>query len=372
MSVMHIQDESVFDYDTLDGATRMFVLEKTQSIHSRLKRTAEDIIAVGQALLDVKETLKAQGYLACFQRWLSSEFDMSRRMAVRFMQVARRFGKKNANLAFFSASVLYELAQPITPDTIVEMVESGQIPATLPAIREAIQQERNEHIIKGTPVESPPPRPMIQVQSLTSLNDIFPGIGEFMEKRPPVPESWALPPEMRQGGVPKALQSSASNEWFTPAEYLDAARELMGIIDLDPASNALANEVVQAKRYYSIDDDGLQSDWSGRVWLNPPYGFQDGRSNQEIWTQRLIQQYTDGITEEAVLLVNANTEAKWFQPLYKYLICLTNHRIRFYNHSGESSQPTQGNAFVYFGPRRQRFIEIFKRFGTVIQEAQHD
>lgn len=166
-----------------------------------------------------------------------------------------------------------------------------------------------------------------------------------------------------------ALQSSESNEWYTPAQYVDAARSLMGGIDIDPASNVLANEIIQASCYYDASTNGLDKLWTGRAWLNPPYGFTEGRSNQEVWTSRLIEQYQSGITTEAVLLVNANTEAKWFQPLYDYLICFTNHRIRFYSQNGDSSQPTQGNALVYFGCQRQRFIELFSVFGVVLERV---
>lgn len=169
-------------------------------------------------------------------------------------------------------------------------------------------------------------------------------------------------------GVPTALLTSETNEWFTPSQYVDMARELMGGIDLDPASNAYANEkVVQATTYYDIQTNGLNKEWRGRVWLNPPYGRDEGGSNQEAWSRRLIEQYEAGITKEAILLVNANTEAKWFQPLYNYLICFTNHRIRFYNTEGTPSQPTQGNAFIYFGNQTERFTELFSTFGVIIR-----
>lgn len=176
--------------------------------------------------------------------------------------------------------------------------------------------------------------------------------------------------ERQSQGVPSALQTSESNEWYTPSIYIEAVRELMGEIDIDPASNAYVNEkIVKATTYYNIEANGLSKKWNGRVWINPPYGYASGSNNQGTWSHYLIRQFEDGITKEAVLLVNANTEAKWFQPLYDYLICFTNHRIRFYNIDGISSQPTQGNAFVYFGHQRQRFIQVFKQFGTIVRKV---
>jgi len=167
-------------------------------------------------------------------------------------------------------------------------------------------------------------------------------------------------------GTPAALQMSESNEWYTPKEYVNAARELMGGIDLDPASCAFANETVKAADYYDITQNGLDKEWTGRVWLNPPYGFDGGISNQERWVNRLIEQYPHNTTE-AVLLVNAVTDRKWFQPLWDFPICFTDHRIRFYNTDVEAGQPTHGNALIYLGLQEKEslFVALFKQFGPI-------
>lgn len=170
----------------------------------------------------------------------------------------------------------------------------------------------------------------------------------------------------RMNGTPKALQISDYNEWYTPAPYLETVRQLMGAIDLDPASNDMANRVVQASTYYTAVTNGFDKEWRGRVWLNPPYGRENGDSNQERWSGRLISQYARGITTEAVLLVNAVTDRKWFQPLWDYPICFVSERIRFYDEHGEFGQPTHGNVFVYFGKNPARFATLFQQYGRIV------
>ncbi|HYU73392.1 MAG TPA: DNA N-6-adenine-methyltransferase [Ktedonobacteraceae bacterium] len=167
--------------------------------------------------------------------------------------------------------------------------------------------------------------------------------------------------------LPRLLSKSV--EWYTPTLYIKAAREVMnGIIELDPASCEIANRVVQASRYYDIKINGLLQPWKARsLWLNPPYGRGDGnRSNQEIWTCKLIAEYEAGNVEEAILLVNAATDTGWFQRLWRYSICFVKQRIDFYTSEGSLGGPTHGSVFVYFGPRTERFSEVFSQFGHVI------
>ncbi|MEO0373395.1 MAG: hypothetical protein AAF329_01980 [Cyanobacteria bacterium P01_A01_bin.17] len=66
--------------------------------------------------------------------------------------------------------------------------------------------------------------------------------------------------------------STATSEHFTPPYIADLARKVMGGIDLDPASCELANEIIQAKKFYSIEDNGFEQVWSGNIFLNPPGG----------------------------------------------------------------------------------------------------
>ena len=61
-------------------------------------------------------------------------------------------------------------------------------------------------------------------------------------------------------------------EWLTPKYITDA----LGPFDLDPCSPAERRPWDTAKIHWGIDCehpiDGLEEDWFGRVWCNPPYG----------------------------------------------------------------------------------------------------
>lgn len=161
---------------------------------------------------------------------------------------------------------------------------------------------------------------------------------------------------------PKAEKAPPSDEWYLPPQYAASVRKVLGAIDLDPASCELANKTIQAAKIYTIETDGFDKPWTGRVYLNPPYN--DGGSAR--WSARLIEQYEAGVTTEAILLVNASTERSWFQPLWQFPICFTDHRIAFYEPNGERSQPRYGNAFVYLGSDLESFRAEFRQYGAVV------
>lgn len=128
-----------FDYSTLDETLRILLQTKADAIRVRLQRQAEDIIATGQDLIEIKEKLQHGQFLD----WLRAEFNLNLRTAQRFMQVATRFGGiKSDSVSFLPASVLYELASPSTSDEIVEDVLTGLIPANAKSIKKAKEDQQ--------------------------------------------------------------------------------------------------------------------------------------------------------------------------------------------------------------------------------------
>jgi len=168
---------------------------------------------------------------------------------------------------------------------------------------------------------------------------------------------------------PHVSQNSGENEWYTPSEYIVSAKEVMGEIDLDPASCEKANKIVGAKKIYTEETDGLdeKNKWAGKVWMNPPY---DGKLIK-LFASRYAEGVVsgkvtvEGITE-GIVLVNNATETGWFAELVSVssAVVFVTKRIRFIDTFGNASgSPLQGQALIYSGDRPARFLKEFAKFG---------
>ena len=158
------------------------------------------------------------------------------------------------------------------------------------------------------------------------------------------------------------LTSSASDEWYTPLEYIELARLVMGSINMDPASNAIAQQWIKAAIYYTAKQNGLAQEWKGCVWLNPPYG---GQVSQ--WVEKAIEEHKKGNVSQAILLVRPAAGSAWYQRLSALYPCCTLHkRIKFIDAKNEQQKsPVHGNVFFYIGDRIDTFRAHFSTIGVV-------
>jgi hypothetical protein len=171
------------------------------------------------------------------------------------------------------------------------------------------------------------------------------------------------------GNHVRGTLGTGDNEWFTPAQYIAAARAVMGGIDIDPASHPLAQKTVDAKDYCTRDGgdnslrNGLEWPWRGKVWLNPPYG----RDDIGPFVDKLLAEVRCGNTTAAILLTHNYTDTDWFQAAVSMVdaLCFTKGRINFYNDRGEVCNPTQGQVFLYYGRDIEGFQQVFGAFGFV-------
>ena len=174
-------------------------------------------------------------------------------------------------------------------------------------------------------------------------------------------EKAKLQNQIMQVVPPHVSFNSGENEWYTPPELIEAARETMESIDLDPASCAVANETVQATEYFDITANGLNQKWHGNVWLNPPYASDlIGK-----FADKVTQSYKDGDIEQAIILVNNATETNWFYTLISTAsaVVFTKGRVKFRMNNGSTGAPLQGQALIYMGGNPTAFTLNFLEFG---------
>lgn len=92
----------------------------------------------------------------------------------------------------------------------------------------------------------------------------------------------------------------ASDEWYTPAHVFKA----MGVrFDLDVASPG-HNVAPWIPANDTFTSDALEREWSGFVWMNPPFG---GRNGVVPWLDKF---FAHG---NGVALVPDRTSASWWQ-----------------------------------------------------------
>jgi ParB family chromosome partitioning protein len=174
--------------------------------------------------------------------------------------------------------------------------------------------------------------------------------------------------EIREGKHVRGTFGTGENEWYTPEQHIELARQVLGTIELDPASSHVANQTVKAERFFSQETNGLEKEWAGNVWLNPPYA----QPAIAQFADKMVAEWQSGRVTAAIVLTHNYTDTAWFQTLARAAaaICFTRGRVRFVSPAGELAAPTQGQAFFYFGPETDIFADVFGQIGFVAEVRQ--
>lgn len=182
-------------------------------------------------------------------------------------------------------------------------------------------------------------------------------------------------------------QTSGIVEYYTPKQIIEAARQTMDGIDLDPASSERANQSIAATVYFSQERDGLSQEWnvcgqSTRVWMNHPFGREDPpcdsgctkkhahhwnhHHGNHKWIQKLIAEFKSGRVSQACCITFASTSEAWFQPLLRQPQCYLSPRTNYILPNGETLKGvSKGSVVTYFGPNVNRFKTAFESLGVV-------
>ncbi len=157
------------------------------------------------------------------------------------------------------------------------------------------------------------------------------------------------------------LMTSGKQTWRTPGAVLNMVRAV-GPIGLDPCGGL--GDLVNARVSYRLPIDGLATRWDvlepGEVaYVNPPY------SEVARWSEAIYASGSMGKVE-IIALVPARTDTAWWNdwlaPPLAQAVCFWRGRIKFVGGSNSAPFPS---ALVYFGPRADRFAEVFSPRGAI-------
>ena len=139
--------------------------------------------------------------------------------------------------------------------------------------------------------------------------------------------------------------SSQSDDWETP-HWLFQELDREFHFTLDPCATP-AN--AKCKQFYTKEDNGLTKDWTGVVFLNPPYGRNVGK-----WIRKAYFESQRGVT--VVCLLPARTDTVWWHRYcLKGEIRFLKGRVKF---GGAKNSAPFPSVIVIFKGQRERKKDI--------------
>lgn len=115
-------------------------------------------------------------------------------------------------------------------------------------------------------------------------------------------------PKSQEGGSTLGVHfSSATPEWPTPQGLFDELSFVYGGFSLDPCATV---QNAKCQKFFTQEDDGLRQPWTGKVFLNPPYGREIGR-----WVKKAWEESQKGAL--VVCLLPARVDTRWWHDYAK-------------------------------------------------------
>ena len=129
------------------------------------------------------------------------------------------------------------------------------------------------------------------------------------------------------------LFTSMSCEWATPKALYEQLAAEFGPFDLDPCPFGYSDLV-----------SGLALEWTGRVFVNPPYGRQIGR-----WIHKAYESALRGVL--VVCLIASRTDTAWWHDyvMKAHEIRFLRGRLHFNDEKGRAPFPSAVVIFLPLG-----------------------
>ena len=153
------------------------------------------------------------------------------------------------------------------------------------------------------------------------------GAGQDTARRAPKKTAMNWTNKNSYGITCPVVFSSETEEWATPQDFFDEANKEFGPFTLDVCATTVN---AKCNNFYTKAEDSLSQVWSGKCWMNPPYGRTIG-----VWVKKAYESSLCGAT--VVCLVPSRTDVAWWHE-YAMLadeIRFIRGRLKFSKCSGE-------------------------------------
>jgi hypothetical protein len=153
--------------------------------------------------------------------------------------------------------------------------------------------------------------------------------------------------------------SSAKQDWRTPADVVALVRAFFGgRISLDPCAPSDPDHFI-AVRNVTLPNNGLDGDWTGTVYVNPPF------DEMAWWTEKAAKEWRRGQCE-ILFLLPARTDTRYWHGHISTAaaVCFWAGRMKFVGAPSSAPFPT---AIAYWGADLARFGWMFGERGMVVR-----
>jgi phage N-6-adenine-methyltransferase len=155
----------------------------------------------------------------------------------------------------------------------------------------------------------------------------------------------------------KTLWTSKKQDYNTPRWLFDKLNKFYHF-KTDPATTK--DNPLNCELYFTQTENGLEHEWQGPVFINPPY------NNITPWVEKSIE-YFNITTSTVVLLLPARTGNFLWQSLIfpkASLICFIRGRLCF---SGHDNSAPFDSALIVFGHTSRDEKDLYRELGQIVR-----
>ena len=179
------------------------------------------------------------------------------------------------------------------------------------------------------------------------------------------------------------IVSYSENDFISPPELVATTAAFFGgSIDLDPASSESANSVVQADRFFTWKENGLNQPWKAdSVFLYPPKSTLNGaeqpkdtrlfrknlrfkKSAQRVWLELCYNKWLRNEFGQGIIFLTSSEVALLVTQKigFDFPLCILSERPRLLHE--QTLKPVQAKVFgfVYYLPSQLNYENSIRSF----------